>query len=605
MKRTLFILLLNLFIYSAAHSEPVFSTQLDPCIRHSATGWSMELKYNTGSCNQGGNSTFIRYWVYLGTYPNVTIFGPFTPIPIGLNKVKLEFTDPAIVSALENGDCIHIAMNIRCCPGLEACAYLLTEPVFDGSDYSGPEERWDKLTRLVCPCDYSEACISEFTHCTNTYEIGKDEWGIGNPVSSIELSDNDLNYLADVVKERFDECVPPSFPTYTKKVRITDIWTSSTGVINQTIYDLSSVSTNETFMTPTVIYEMQGPAFYEKICHTKKIEIVWLGAGGSLQGGCPVFECETCHEVCFESVEMVSHTNNQSDYLGGIDYEPNGNPPTDPGLSTNNESPYPQPDPGNPLPSTSNCIADWTTCANTEWNKNSAIRSFDDMNFDYLIPAINQANSNSPCLDPMFWNFASGARVTDTWEFSNSNFSYTKVFTKDIYGIPVGESLDFPPFDENFSFIENSVHVCHTKTIELLCQDKNLTNPNPIITRPYISCEVCMDICLFPAVSTSSNFVSSLQGKENNDLAESSDLIRIYPNPANRILNLEINSIKPRVYSWKIIDMSGRVLLESNFDCKHGTNILPIDINQLAKGIYTMQLRGDQEMKSVQVFIND
>lgn len=78
----------------------------------------------------------------------------------------------------------------------------------------------------------------------------------------------------------------------------------------------------------------------------------------------------------------------------------------------------------------------------------------------------------------------------------------------------------------------------------------------------------------------------------------------IYPNPAKSILNLKFSlNKKTRIYT-KIIDASGRVIEKITIETKAGTNITPIKIEKLNKGIYYLETEIDGLKERMSFFKN-
>lgn len=600
MKRIFFLLTLGIMLQFNADALPKLGMTMDPCVLKTSTGWQIDIGIQGYTCQQGNNSLFIRYWVYLGTFSNPVVIGPLTPTFISANKVRLVFTDPIILDALKNGQCIGLAGNIRCCANEETCSDLLLEPVFNGFDYGSPEERWNKLIQFVCPCSAESACISGFSICTSTYEISKNQFP-PTPISYVELEDNDNNYLAGEVALLFEDCDPPgnNFPPYTKKLKVRDTWSTVNGVFAQSSYYLNTVQAGETFSSPPVIYQQQGNQLGAEICHTKSIEIVWMQLGLEV-GGCKMFECQTCLEVCFGGLDMPINSNNQNDYLGTSENTTI--------LSANQQLPgdngEEHPEHGHAFPHNSDCIADWFVCSNTDNLNGNKIYTFDDIDLDYLIPDINAANANSPCISPLPWTCAVGARVTDVWDVQAFfNVIYTN--SKDVYGIPTTQTLGFMPFTLAFSPIDQGALICHTKKIELICKDEKAANSS-VYTRPYIECQVCMDMCMNSSESTINNSIWTTQNRGetamNTSMTKSFD-IKLYPNPTQDVVHLELQFVNKQNAIYQIFDVNGRVLMAFERSMDIGKNIIDINVKEFVPGMYSIMMKTNTESIPIGRFV--
>jgi|GEM_PF-464540 len=73
---------------------------------------------------------------------------------------------------------------------------------------------------------------------------------------------------------------------------------------------------------------------------------------------------------------------------------------------------------------------------------------------------------------------------------------------------------------------------------------------------------------------------------------ESGVSISIYPNPNNGVFQLHINSKLAQKSTVSIMDITGKVQMEKALNVTAGDNELPFNLTQLAKGVYTLQLKG-------------
>ncbi len=77
----------------------------------------------------------------------------------------------------------------------------------------------------------------------------------------------------------------------------------------------------------------------------------------------------------------------------------------------------------------------------------------------------------------------------------------------------------------------------------------------------------------------------------------------IYPNPATNILHLEFENAAKENISFQLIDISGRMVMESITDASKGFNHKTIDLSPFSKGVYTLLVKTSQENKMVRVLI--
>jgi uncharacterized repeat protein (TIGR03803 family) len=82
------------------------------------------------------------------------------------------------------------------------------------------------------------------------------------------------------------------------------------------------------------------------------------------------------------------------------------------------------------------------------------------------------------------------------------------------------------------------------------------------------------------------------------------EYMKVYPNPVDRQLNVEIGAAYSERITWKMIGMSGANMLNGQRTIAAGTNMLQIDVSRLSKGVYLLELKGDKLQKRVQFFKN-
>jgi len=69
--------------------------------------------------------------------------------------------------------------------------------------------------------------------------------------------------------------------------------------------------------------------------------------------------------------------------------------------------------------------------------------------------------------------------------------------------------------------------------------------------------------------------------------------IKIFPNPGNNFINVELKNISNEILNLEIIDINGQVLFNKKLD----NNFKQIDISSYSKGIYFVKLKGQDFIK--------
>ncbi len=76
-----------------------------------------------------------------------------------------------------------------------------------------------------------------------------------------------------------------------------------------------------------------------------------------------------------------------------------------------------------------------------------------------------------------------------------------------------------------------------------------------------------------------------------------------YPNPAHDKLNVAFNSNNTNEYTIKMIDMTGRLLLDRTANAAQGNNFIELDLGVFAKGIYVLSFSSGEERKQVRIVV--
>ena len=79
--------------------------------------------------------------------------------------------------------------------------------------------------------------------------------------------------------------------------------------------------------------------------------------------------------------------------------------------------------------------------------------------------------------------------------------------------------------------------------------------------------------------------------------------VRVFPNPSNGQLAVQIHGVTSFEGSLEIINGVGKVLVKEAVSKQEGRFELPLDLRQLPKGVYTLRLSGEEGMKNIRVVL--
>jgi hypothetical protein len=78
----------------------------------------------------------------------------------------------------------------------------------------------------------------------------------------------------------------------------------------------------------------------------------------------------------------------------------------------------------------------------------------------------------------------------------------------------------------------------------------------------------------------------------------------IYPNPANYHATVQFNSTAVANYRLSLIDLIGKEVIAKEGVSAEGTNMIELDLGNLSKGIYLMNLRSGDEAKTIRLVVD-
>jgi hypothetical protein len=88
------------------------------------------------------------------------------------------------------------------------------------------------------------------------------------------------------------------------------------------------------------------------------------------------------------------------------------------------------------------------------------------------------------------------------------------------------------------------------------------------------------------------------------DFSLSGDMISLYPNPSNGILNIEMNSEKPSNVQITILDFIGRIVYEQKHSFDKGFETLKVDLSGMSNGLYFIRFSSGEAVYTKKLVID-
>ena len=80
--------------------------------------------------------------------------------------------------------------------------------------------------------------------------------------------------------------------------------------------------------------------------------------------------------------------------------------------------------------------------------------------------------------------------------------------------------------------------------------------------------------------------------------------IAIYPNPTSGRLNVSFSASGKEIYTLKVVDLIGNVLISKVNTTREGANVQELDLTGFAKGIYFLTIeREGAELKTIKISV--
>lgn len=128
--------------------------------------------------------------------------------------------------------------------------------------------------------------------------------------------------------------------------------------------------------------------------------------------------------------------------------------------------------------------------------------------------------------------------------------------------------------------------------------DSVQNNRNPFIDSVHFACYIDF---------TNMTHISSPQVPCNvlgySEMIDYSDYTSIYPNPGTGVFMMNYQSEINQIINIQIVDMQGKLIHLLTYQLNQGANVIPLDFSTLSKGIYMVQMIGDNSMATEKLII--
>ena len=98
---------------------------------------------------------------------------------------------------------------------------------------------------------------------------------------------------------------------------------------------------------------------------------------------------------------------------------------------------------------------------------------------------------------------------------------------------------------------------------------------------------------MYPNCNKQSNNVTAI-----NSINANSDAVKVYPNPAEQVLNVKFNYSQTGLAEINITDVTGRIIMEQSAEVNLGS-IVSLNVSGLTSGVYFIGIKSKTSVQQV------
>ena len=151
----------------------------------------------------------------------------------------------------------------------------------------------------------------------------------------------------------------------------------------------------------------------------------------------------------------------------------------------------------------------------------------------------------------------------------------------------------------------------------ILWVDKDMNFSNPLVAvsdSAYFQCQSALDrqtVYYWKVMGQAGASLSGwsdvwsfeTEGYDGIEEGFTDNTMKLYPNPSNGELTLEINSLANGTYHVSIVDLVGKELYQKDINCSAGENFEKLELQYLEKGLYLIRLQQEGRSVTKKLFI--
>jgi len=261
----------------------------------------------------------------------------------------------------------------------------------------------------------------------------------------------------------------------------------------------------------------------------------------------------------------------------------------------------------------------WTSSTSTTTSK-SITGLTASTAYEYLVQTVCSSGSSSFSSSYTFTTLASGSTgCTDVYESNNTLATAKTIAVNTSITAMIGTSTDVDYFKFTNSSTMKNIKVTLSRlpkdydmklynsagTLLATSQNGGTTaevikyNNAPVGTyyiRIYGYGSVYSATSCYSLIANISS--SSYKSEDGDDNIEPNTPVEIslYPNPANNLANVSYNTDKDCNVTLRLIDITGRIVSETNYTASKGLNTYRLDLTAVLKGLYIVELSNGNEV---------
>lgn len=119
----------------------------------------------------------------------------------------------------------------------------------------------------------------------------------------------------------------------------------------------------------------------------------------------------------------------------------------------------------------------------------------------------------------------------------------------------------------------------------------------------YIMTNVLVAGNIVNRIDSSSNYTFKVLAYNGGFEITKAEPLKVYPNPTNDILNIEVDNSNANMQQIEVADMTGKIIYSKTINKELNNTTEQVDLSAYSKGLYVVKLQSDQSIYTSRVLV--